>query len=401
MSDTFKVSLALFEAALDARRLDYETLITAIRRIELPASPDADELTRLFHCCYRILDFEEAGFATRLREEIGNWRAGHLEACAGEQIEHVLYDRNAQSRAWIKARISWHEENNREVPEDYLENDLPPELTIPWDKETARNRVGPLLDYWQGKLPDNPGAYFNIAWKMVHDGYPVYRSIMDDWMRDLDQRGLGFPGTMAAFIKADELLVLADSDTPLPWAACKRDLIPLLKDPHPMVVGGAARALGSFYAEDDYPDDPSAPVLKDILENLATLDTHRAIACGGFVCGIDIDCSGLYALQSDTRLEGTNFALDDWILKVVTYDNYEPYLPNAQAIWFYVHEHYDTRPEMVMAFIDVGRSWLAMMCATEVHQTVTGMKPVLERLAKNTATEIAEAAKQHLADHYS
>ncbi len=291
--------------------------------------------------------------------------------------------------------------NNLEVPEDYLENDLPPEPTIPWDEQTARDRVGPLLDYWQGELPKIPTAHFNLAWKVMHDGYPIFRSIMNDWMRNLERRGLGFPGTMAAFTKADELLALAGSDTPLPWAACERDLVPLLKAPHPMVVGGTARALGAFYAEDGFPDAPDAPSLKDMLENLAALDEHRAIACGGFVCGFDADFSGLYALQSDKRLEGTNFALDNWILKIVAHDDYEPYLPNAQPTWFYIHEYYDTRPEMVMTFIDVGRSWLAMMCATEVDGNVAGMKPVLERLVKDADPDIAKAAKQHLTEHYA
>ncbi len=400
MTEPLQETLARFETALDANPLDYDTLITVIRDIELPASPDADDLTRLFNCCYRILDFDKKGFNARLHEDVGNRRAGHLEACAGEQIECVMYDRNAQGRGWIKERIAWHQENEREVPEDYLEADLPPELTIPWNEETARERVRPLLDFWQNALSDNPTAHFNLAWKVTHDGYPVFRSIMEDWMRDFDQRGIGLPGTMAAFRKADELLALAERDPPLPWLECKRDLLPLLQDTHPMIVGGAARALGAFYSEDDYPDDPEAPDLRAMLEMLGDLKTHRAIACGGFVCGFDIDYSGLYALQSDSRLQGGVFALDDWILNIITFDDYEPYLPNAQPIWFYIHEHYCAKPDMVMTFIDKGRSWLAMMCATEVHEAVTGMKPVLERLAQDTAPDIAEAAKQHLAEHY-
>lgn len=400
MTEPLYETIARFETALDASPLDYDTLIAAIRDIELPASPDADDLTRLFNCCYRILDFDKTGFSARLHDEAGDWSAGHLEACAGEQIECVLYDRNAQSRAWIKERIAWHQENDREVPEDYLNTDLPPALTIPWDEETARQRVRPLFDFWQGALSDNPSAHFNLAWKVMHDGYPVFRSIMEDWMQDFDQRGIGLPGTLAAFRKADELLTLAARETPLLWAQCKRDLVPLLKDPHPMIVGGAARALGAFYAEDDFPNDPGAPNLKDMLEILGDLNTHRAIACGGSVCGFDIDCSGLYALQSDDRLNDAGFVLDDWILNIITYDDYEPYLPNAQPIWFYIHEHYCAEPEMVMTFIDKGRSWLALMCATELHDSVAGMKPVLERLAQDAALDIAEAAKQHLAEHY-
>lgn len=42
MNSTLQEDVAHFEAALTARPLDYETLITAIRNIKLPASPDAD-----------------------------------------------------------------------------------------------------------------------------------------------------------------------------------------------------------------------------------------------------------------------------------------------------------------------------------------------------------------------
>ncbi len=401
MADAFAQTLGRFETALDDRPLVYDALISIFRDLEVPASPDADELTRLFACCFRILDFEKTGFNARLYQDMDDWCAGHLEACAGEQIESIMYDRNAESRAWIAERIKWHEENGREVPEDYLKNDLPPALTIPWDKETARARVAPLLDFWRETLADAPTAHLNLAWKVMRTGYPVYHEIMEEWLRDLDAHGLGAPGTRTAFAKADELLILAEGDDPLTWGECKQDLVPLLKGPHPMVVAGAARVLGSFYAQNAFAGDAQAPDLKNMLEMLANLDVHRAIACGGFVCGFDTDCSGLHAFQSDGRLKKAGFVLDDWILHIVTHDDYEPYLPNAQALWFYIHEHYCFTPDMVMTFIDRDRPWLAMMCATEIHEKVEGMEPVLKRLAKDADPEIAEPAERHLDEHYA
>lgn len=400
MSTAFQKDVIALDAALDTRPLDYETLIAVFRKMTLPASPDAGTLTRLLDCCYRILDFGKTGFGQRLREDVGDWRAGHLEACAGQQAEQIMFDSSAQSRAWIAERIAWHQENELEVPEDYLNNDLPPALHVPWDKPTARQRIAPLLAYWQGALADNPTAHFSLAWKVLHDGYPVFRTIMQDWMRELDERGIGLPGTLAAFSKADDLLKLAQSEQPQPWSLCERDLVPLLRDPHPMIAAGAARALGSFYADGGFANAPDAPSLRAMLETLSDLEDYRALACGGFVCGLDTEFAGLSTLQSDPRLDPTGFVLDDWILKIVAHDDYEPYLPNAQPIWFYIHEHYDTKPDMVMKFIAMGRSWLAMMCATEVHDTVPGMKPVLERLAKDIAPDVARAASQHLAAHY-
>lgn len=400
MTQTFDAALTQFERALAAEPLDYTTLLNAFRAIDIPAAPSAEDLTRLFTGCYKILDFDDTDFGARLKKELGDHPAGHLEACAGAEIEHVLYDANAGSRAWIAERIAWHESNDREVPEDYLDHDLPPALTIPWDNDTARQRIAPLLGYWQSVLPDVPTAHFSLAWKVLHDGYPVFKAIFSEWMQELDARGLGLPGTWAAFTKADELAALAEQDPPPEWAKCERDLLPLLHDPHPMIVAGAAKALGSFYAEDDFPGDPAAPDLETMLARLGGLNQFRAIASGAFVCGFDVDCSGLYSLQHDKRLADAGFDIDDWILHIVTGDDYEPYLPNAQALWFYIHEHYDHKPEMVMAFIDKGRSWLAMMCATEVHDHVSGMQPVLERLAKDDDPDIVRAAQEHLADHY-
>lgn len=401
MDDTFQDDVARLANALDARPLDYDVLLDAFRRISVPASPGAATLTRLFSCCYRILDFDGTGLETRLRDDTGERCTGHLQACAGEQIESVMYDRNAQSRGWIAERIAWHQENGLEVPEDYLDADLPPALNIPWDKATAHARIKPLLDYWQSTLANNPTAHFHLAWKVMHEGYPVFRDLMRAWMLDLEERGLGYPGTLAAFAKADDLLRRANGERPQTWAQCQRDVMPLLTDPHPMVVAGAARCLGSFYAEDDDPDEPDAPTLIDMLDRLSGLENHHALACGGFVCGFDGECSGLYTLQSDARLSEPDFVLDDWIIKIVARDHAEPYLPNAQPIWFYIHEHYDSDPDMVMRFIDLDRSWLAMMCATEVRATVPGMRPVLERLATDGDPNIAESARRHLASYYA
>jgi hypothetical protein len=400
MTSTFQDAVARLAASLDARPLDYDALLAAFRTIDVPASPDAATLTRLFDCCYQILDFSNTGFEKILIDDVGVRCAGHLQACAGEQIESVLYDGSAQSRGWIAERIAWHRESGLEVPEDYLDNDLPAALNIPWDLPTAQARIKPLLDYWQGALAYNPTAHFSLAWKVVHDGYPVFRVIIQEWMQDLEEQGLGLPGTPAAFAKADELLERGKCERPPTWAECRRDLMPLLEDPHPMVVAGAARCLGNFYAEGDFPDDPETPTLKDMLETLGDLERHHALACGGFVCGLDQDCAGLYSLQSDTRLTGTDFVLDDWIVKIVARDHEEPYLPNAQPIWFYIHEHYEANPDMVMTFMDLGRSWLAMMCATEVPGAVASMKPVLERLTSDADPDIAEAARQHLAAYY-
>jgi hypothetical protein len=400
MQDRFHDALQRFGDAQDARPLDYDAMIGIIRDLSVPPDVTAADLTRYFDCCFRILDLAGDGFGAKLCADVGKRRAGHLENCAREMVEHVLYDRVARNRAWLNDRVTWFREHGREVPEAYLHSDLPPVLSIPWDAPTARERLGPLFKYWQQRLVDNPTAHFGLCWRVMHDGYPVFREVFGDWMRRLEEKGIGQQGTVAAFADADTLLAKAEAGVALSWAACDRDVVALLSDPHPMVVAGAARYLGSLYVSNSFHDDPEAPDLIAILNRLSSLAQFRAIACGGFICGFDVDCSGLRALASNGRIEEADFSIDDWVLDVVAGDDYEPYLPNAQALWFYIHEFYCSDPAMIMRFIDRDRIWLALMCATEVRDAVQGMKPVLERLLAAPDAEVAEAAKAHLTAFY-
>jgi len=99
-------------------------------------------------------------------------------------------------------------------------------------------------------------------------------------------------------------------------------------------------------------------------------------------------------------LEAAGFDLDQWVLDVLTFEKDTDYLPNAQALWFYVHEHYAADPAFATRLIDRDRAWIAMMCATELDEPVAGMRPVLERLAADLHPEIAHPARMHLDRYY-
>ena len=105
----------------------------------------------------------------------------------------------------------------------------------------------------------------------------------------------------------------------------------------------------------------------------------------------------LSALEASPALAG--FDLDGWVIDVLSAEE-ETYLPNAQAFWFFVHEHYFARPDFVARLIAMGRAWVALMCATEARQAVDGMQPVLERLAAERDPEIARVARDHLDRFY-
>lgn len=400
MLSTFQDDLKRFETALAERPLSCDDLVSALRGLDVPADVCGADLTRYIRCSYHLLGIRDDDFSEILLSDVGPQAAWYLAVCAEEMIEHVLYDRVAGNRAWVEERVAWFRERGKEVPDAYLDHGLPPALSIPWDLVTARERLAPLLTLWEARLAHVPTAHFRLCWNVRRNGYQVFQKVIGEWLRRIEARGIGQPDTLAAFEKAEELLKKAESRARISWMECERDVLSLLGEAHPMVVGGAARYLGALYANDGIVDCSDAPSLVAVLDRLSELPCFRAIACGGFVDGFDLDCRGLQTLATDPRAREAGFDIDLWILKIVASDDYEPYLPNAQALWFYIHEFYDLDPAMVMKFIDLKRDWLALMCATEVREKVSGMKTVLERLAASSDADIAGAARWHLNEYY-
>ena len=210
-------------------------------------------------------------------------------------------------------------------------------------------------------------------------------------------------GTADAIERALDLSARAEAEGASPpiWADVEREIMPLLTHPHPMIAAGAARYLGALFADEAFRAAASTPSIADLLEQLRRLEGHRAAVAGAFVCGFDWGTEGLNALPSDDVLTAAGFDLDGWVLDILAYGDEPPYLPNAQALWFYVHEHYCTDPGFAMRLIDIGRAWVALMCATELHEPVDGMRAVLERLvAEGSDHDWARIARRHLTDVY-
>jgi hypothetical protein len=91
------------------------------------------------------------------------------------------------------------------------------------------------------------------------------------------------------------------------------------------------------------------------------------------------------------------FDQDGWVLDVLALGEGEPYLPSAQAFWFFVHEAYWDRADFAMTLIERGDPWLAFMCATEALEQAPQMIPVLERIAREAGGGLARDAGDVLA----
>ncbi|MFD0986928.1 hypothetical protein [Methyloligella solikamskensis] len=396
MTNDLENALQQLEAGLSPP--DYDALVTAFQGLEIPGDVDSKSLKRIYDLCFRILGIAPDSPPLDFQGNMEVWQAGHLQACAASTIEESLYDRNAHTRQWIREMEERYEARGKPVPGDLNDDQLPPELHVPWDVETAKREIAPFLAAYERNLTIDPGAHFKLCYDVATHGYPVFRKVFDDWMDNLEARGLGQPGMRVAVEKAEELEILADKADPVSWEQCAAEILPLIDDPHPMVAAGAARYLGALFADESFPEDEAAPSLAAFITSLSRRPALRRALCGGFVRGFDTGSYGLGSLAADERLK--EFDLDEWVIEVLSLDEDELYLPNVQAFWFHVHEFYDGDPGFITRLIDMDRSWIAMMCATERPERVEGMEPVLHRLAENPDPEIAAHAESHLARFY-
>jgi len=388
-----------FDTALAVRPLQYHPLMQAFRSLEIPTGVTDAQLSRVLSVCCRVLDVDANPTDRDLILEQGK----HLTSCALDQAMRILRDPDAHTRAWIAMMQGRFRVRGEPVPEDLNADRLPPPFEVPWDRATAEARLQPFLRHIETILAGEPTAHFRIGWDVARGGRDVFRPIIAEWLRGLDRHGIGMPGTADAIEQALDLSARAEGagTSPVSWAHVEREIMPLLTHRHPMIAAGAARYLGALFAGEAFRAAASTPSIADLLEQLRRLEGHRAAVAGAFVCGFDLDMQGLNALASDDVITAAGFDLDGWVLDVFAYGEEPPYLPNAQALWFYVHEHYCTDPRFAMRLIDIGRGWVALMCATELHEPVDGMRAVLERLVvEGSDPDWARIARRHLTDVY-
>lgn len=312
-------------------------------------------------------------------------------------IERVLIDRHASSRRYQQGSMNralalgWDAESMGIRKPSPLNH-------VPLDAEEARVLIAPYLGLLEDRMEAQPYAHFKLCWDAMAGPVAPFDVILDDWLRDTGARGLGLADSHASLQRAFALSELAgERRQRLDWAHCETEIWPLLQHDNMMLAAAAGQFLGMLLAApEDHVNGPKPPALSEILSRIARLPGARRAAAGGFLNGFAGDGDDpFFVLRGRHDLAG--FDLDAWVFEVFADDVPEHYVPSAQAFWFYVHEAYWNAPEFIMALIDRGHVWEAMMCATEAPSLENGMGPVLQRLADQAGGEIARIARDCLA----
>ena len=367
MKTKFQKTLNRLEKSIQ-KNADYQTIINLFRKLQIPPKPTARELTNLYQLMYKLLDYGEdknvnPNFSYTCKE--------HIRACALEMVERTLYNDTLRSG-----------------------------LVIPWNENQAEMNLKPLFDfynYWITKGSD----FIHTEWKVLTKGYPVFKNIFRNWMKELEVKEFKQEGYLEGFelaVKLDELIEKQGyGKENFSWQYCKINFLPLLDKKHIMVRAGAARNLGRFYYYSSEDEIKKAPSLPEILEILKQKEIENAGVVGPFIDGLDY--CGISTLLAET-IKKENFDLTNWILDVLKKSKTEPYFPNAQPLWFYAHEYFCYIPEAVEELIKMGREELAIYSATDHPGKIEGMEPVLLKLTKSKNEDWSNWAKSHLKEYY-
>lgn len=387
------------ERAVDAG--DPDAILDAWRALEMPARPDRDHLRRFIEANYRVLGIG-AGPAVAIAGDADGEASAHLAWVAEDFVARTLYDAAAEQRARIRERIARAAARGRAPSRWDDESHLPAELEIPFTAGEMRALLAPFLGALGEAVARQPTIHLKLLWNVWRDGYPPSREAVLAWADELDAAEVGDGRTRRALSLAsalhDEVEAIRSGDAEPDLAEAVPRILPLLDDPHPLVEAQAHRWLGAVHghviADDAAATSAGLPTLAAILSRLATRATGRARAAGAFVDGFGEGAGGLHELCDCPELAGFDF--EGWAIEILR-DADEPYVPGAQAFWFYVHEAWCDRPDLAHRLIDAGNPFAAFACATELDPPAPGMDGVLRRLAAGDDPEMAAQAGDVLA----
>jgi hypothetical protein len=382
---------AAFDAALDAllplvnpSSVDAAALIPHLRALEAerPLHITADQLTRLFTVCYRLIGVEAGPeVAPDASDPHAVNRIGWI--CNG-LIERSLFDERCSSREFTDRSVD-HARVLHPGEEASRTTYYRPRTNVPLDRDAAAALLAPYFAWLEQRRDAHATAHLRIVWDIITQPQPPFDGLTWEW---LDRIGEGDDFRLA--LSLYDLRERAQQR--LSWSQVEARLFPLLASENPLLVAQSAAFIGSLYTDEDL-DRIQGKGAWDgarLLSHIAGLDRHRRVAAGAFLHGIDAMDPNPFAELSRIA---PDLDIEDWVMEVLEDRIEEPFIPGCQMFWFYLHEYYDRDVAMVTRFVDAGHNDVALMCITENHPPADGMEPLLERMARGPDEAFAKHAR--------
>lgn len=384
----FDAALTMLEAALGAGSVPSEPLRDILNRLRKarPQYPTGEQITRLFCACHRLYGAQDQ--VEIVVSDGDRFGADWVRRSGLSLLEDTLFDERHDTRRFVETSVDHaHVLHPNHVHERTVHYQPAPH--IPLHRDEAADLLAPYFAWLTTRRESDPFAHLMIAWNAVSQPLPPFEGLFWDW---LDKIGEG--DDMRLALSLHDLRERAQQR--LSWSDFEGRLLPLLASYSPLLVAHAAGFIGSLYTDvEERMRGRGAWGGPRILDYIAGLPRHRRVAAGAFLRGIDAMDPDPFAELSRIA-PGLNIA--DWVMMVLEDRVDEPYIPGSQAFWFYLHEHYDCDPDMVVRFVEAGHLYVAWMCITENHPPAPGMERALHLLAEGSDATYAEAARRLLND---
>ncbi|APE42301.1 hypothetical protein BOO69_01895 [Sulfitobacter alexandrii] len=382
----FEETLAALERACERPPIFPDTVLDGLRRLAeaRPVQLPSDVLSRYLTLLYRLWGLNDpVDIAYREEGAISPQRIGW-------SCETQIFDCFHDSRAEVRDHILRSVDHARVLhPEEVAERGahFRPQPWVPLDIDAARCFLTPYLDHLAKRAEGAELRHLKPCWDAVTLPLPPFEGLFWEWL-DLVGQGEDFRLALALHGLTDRARQRVSGQS------LRDTLLPLLQSDHPLVAAHAARFIGSLMA--DFEERVMAPddwTPARIVEHLRHLQKHRRSVAGAFLNGID-------AMDPDPFAELVRIAPDldveQWVMDVLRGPAEAAFLPGTQAFWFYLHEHYDRDPAMVLRFVRAGHLDVAWMCITENSPPADGMEPALEAMALQDPEGYGTAARDLL-----
>ena len=161
-----------------------------------------------------------------------------------------------------------------------------------------------------------------------------------------------------------------------------------------LVRAAAAKALGQLYCGiRSASESGGVPPLAEMLSAIQTREAKSPGVAGPFLDGMDF----LLGIYEWGTLDG-DVDMKTWFLETFKRSSREPNVPHIQSLEFYAHELFSWDPDSIREFLKMGRTYLAVLTATESPEALPKLLPVLKEMAESSDPAVSAAIREYLAE---